>query len=257
MKCENCGFISTKDFYRCPYCGHIHEDQTEGLRTRVSFGHDYSVQIRTIIIALVINLFLVSIFVDWYFNFAYSITLWSFIVHFGSLTILDIATTKKKSLITAIEKVDFFLLCTLLLSCGLLRIEGVFDLRAYVPSIMIPAFLIVATIICTTFLFLRKRSKVRPIWTELLLAFHLTIAIVTFVFFLVNKYCVEAGIANAPFRFMQLDMVAGSKTPLYTLSEILIFTSFGLSMVTLINFNIVFVAYIYRKVKNLYGGQGD
>jgi hypothetical protein len=57
---------------------------------------------------------------------------------------------------------------------------------------------------------------------------------------------------------MQLDWSgSGAKTPLYLLSEALIFACFGMSLITLINFNVVFVAYIYRKVKNLYGGEGD
>lgn len=258
MKCEKCGFISRKDFYRCPYCGNLNEEQLDGLRTRVNIGHDFSVRVRTIIVASVVNLFLLSIFVDWYFNFAYSITLWSFMVLFGSLTIMDIATTKKKSVITAIEKIDFFLLCTMLISCGMFRIKGVFDLNMYFPTIILPAFLLLATLISTIFLFIRRRSKVRPIWTELLLAFHLIIAIIIFTFFLINKYCIEGGASYIPFHYMQLDWSgSGPKTPLYLISEALIFACFGMSLITLINFNVVFVAYIYRKVKNLYGGERD
>ena len=257
MKCEKCGFISRKDFYRCPYCGNLNEEQLDGLRTRVNLGHDFSVRVRTIIIAAIVNLFLLSIFADWYFSFKYGITLWSFIVLFGSLTIMDIATAKKKSIITAIEKLDFFILCALLLSCGFFRIKGVFDLNMYFPSIVIPAFIVLGAILSTVFLFVRRKSRVRPIWTEMLLAFHLTIAIIIFVFFLVNKYCVENATSYIPFKYMQLDWNGGEKTTLYKISEALVFSSFGLALITLINYNIVFVAYVYRKVKNLYGGERD
>ena len=257
MKCPNCGFISKKDFFRCPYCGRIHEEDKEGIRTRINFGSEYSIQIRTIIIILVINLFLASLLLDWYFDFAYSISLWSFFVLFGSLTIVDITTRKKPSLITSLEKIFFFFLAFLLLSCGMFQIRGVFDFRMYFPSIILPAYLVVSMVVSTVFFFAKEKSKLRPIWTEVLFAFYLTIAIILFVFFLVNKYCIMNGVEKIPFPYLQLDSVNGSRTPLYTASEVLIFAGFGLSLINLINFNIILVGFIFRKVKSLYGGERD
>ena len=100
MKCSKCGFISRRDFYRCPYCGHTNEEEFEGIRKRINLGHDFSAQIRTIIIVFVVNLFLLSVLLDWYFNFQYAICLWSYFVLFGSLVVMDAVSSKKGSLIT-------------------------------------------------------------------------------------------------------------------------------------------------------------
>ena len=257
MKCPKCGFISNKDFFRCPYCGRVNEEDREGIRTRVNIGKDFSIQIRTILILLVANLFFASILVDWYFDFAYSISLWSFFFLFGSLIVVDAATSKKKNFIIALQKVFLYLLVFLLLSCGLFQIKGIFDFRMYFPTIILPAYLIISMVVSTVIFFGRKNARVRPIFTELLFALYLTVAIILFVFFLVNKYCIANGVSNPPFAFMQLDMVDGNRTTLYTISEVLIFASFGLSLITLTNFNIILIGFIYRKVKKIYGGERD
>ena len=109
MKCANCGFISNRDFFRCPYCGHIHEEANEGIRTRINIGHDISMQVRTILIIISLNLFGVALLADWYFGFQYSLSLWAFILIFLPLTIVDIATSRRKSLIIALEKIDLFI----------------------------------------------------------------------------------------------------------------------------------------------------
>lgn len=257
MKCPKCGFISNKDFFRCPYCGTVSEESSDGIRTRINIGNDFSIQIRTILILLAFNLFFLSILLDWYFDFAYSITLWSFFVLFGSLLIVDISTSKKKNIIISMQKFFAFVLVFLMLGCGLFQIRGVFDFRMYFPSLILPAFLIISMTLSTVMFFVRKKARVRPIWTETFFALYLTIAIILFVFFLVNKYCVANGVTNPPFRYMQLDMVDGNRTTLYTISEILIFASFGLSLITLTNFNIILIGFIYRKVKKIYGGERD
>ena len=259
MKCSKCGFISNRDFYRCPYCGQTHEDDTDLLKTRLNIGSNFSVQIRTIVIALVCNIFGLSVLLDWYFDFAYSITLWSFIINFGSLLLFDLITNKKRNVISIIERIDLFIVAALLLCCPLLRIEGVFDFRIYTPTFIIPGFIIIATLVSTILLFKRQgtNTKLRPLWTELLLIFHVLITTLNFIFFLINKYCVANGVANPPFAYYMLGMTSGNPTLLYTISEILIYASFGLSLIYLINYNIILVGFIARKVKNIYGGPRD
>lgn len=260
MKCDKCGFISNSNFYRCPYCGHEHKKDFEGIRTRVQLGKEFSAQVRTIIIILVVNLFLISVLVDWFLDFKYAITLWSYFILFGSLTVVDIASKKKVNPITALEKMDIFMLGYLILCIALCRIEPVFDARMFFPSLIIPAYLIF-TAILSSFIFLsRKKNGVRPIWTETLYAFHLIIASVLFAFLLANKYSIQGGHA-APFRFLAFidnngNAIQGANT-LITVSEILIYAAFGLSLIYLINYNILLVGYIYRRVKNIYGGERE
>ena len=255
MKCSKCGFISNRDFYRCPYCGHTNEQDFEGIRTRVNLGHNFSAQIRTIVIVFVVNLFLLSLLLDWYFDFKYAISLWSYFILFGSLTIVDIASNKKSSIITSLEKMDLFLLGYLLLACGLCAINGVFDAREFFPALIIPGYLILTAIVSTFVVFLRK-SKMRPIFTEVIFILHFIIATLLFIFLLVNKYCIQNGV-TAPFAFLTFADVGSGKDVLCKISEISIFTAFGLSLIYLVNYNIVLAGSIFRKVKRIYGGERD
>ncbi len=251
MKCSKCGFISRRDFYRCPYCGYTNEEEFEGIRKRINLGHDFSAQIRTIIIVFVVNLFLLSVLLDWYFQFKYAICLWSYFVLFGSLVVMDAVSSKKGSLITSLEKMDLFLLGYLLLACGLCKINGVFDARAYFTSLIIPGYLILTAIISTFVVFLRK-SKMRPIFTEIIFVLHFIMATILFIFLLINKYA-----PTAPFKFLLFEDTGSAQGPLCLASEILIFGAFGLSVIYLVNYNIVLVGSIFRKVKRIYGGERD
>ncbi len=255
MKCSKCGFISRRDFYRCPYCGHTNEEEFEGIRKRINLGHDFSAQIRTIIIVFVVNLFLLSVLLDWYFNFQYAICLWSYFVLFGSLVVMDAVSSKKGSLITSLEKMDLFLLGYLLLACALCKIGPeeaiVFDAREYFPSLIIPGYLILTALVSTFVVFLRK-SKMRPIFTEVIFVFHFIIATILFIFLLINKYA-----PTAPFEFLSFENAGSAQEALCLASEILIFGAFGLSVIYLVNYNIVLVGSIFRKVKRIYGGERD
>ncbi len=259
MKCQNCGFISSREFYRCPYCGHVHESESDVLKTTLKFGGGFAVRIRTIIYGMLVNLFALSIMIDWFFNFKYSITLWSFIVCFGFAVVFSIITTnpKRRTLMSAAERFDFYFLSILILAPGLCRIAGIFDYRALSAGIIMPAYIILATFVSVVLLLRSKANSLRPLLTEVLLIFHAIIATILFVFLLVNRYSVLAGAANHPFHFLQFGMTAECTTPMYLACEILIFAAFGLSWAYLINYNIMLVGFIYRKVVHLYGGNGD
>ncbi len=256
MKCKNCGFISNKDFYRCPYCGQIHEEEGVALKKSVKIGSEFTIQLRTVFYIFFLNVFGGSILLDWYFNFAYSLTLWAFIICFGGILFISISSSKK-NYISIIEKADFFIILCLMLCCGLCKVDGLFDARQYFPGIVIPSVLILTSIISIILIFKRRGAKLRPLWTEALLLFHVVIIVIIFVFFMVNKYTVEAGVDNPPFRYLQLGMTKGHPTLLYNIEQVLIFISLGLTGFYFINYNFMLVGYILRKVKNIYGGQGD
>ena len=258
MKCKNCGFISNKDFYRCPYCGQIHEEEGVVLKKSVKIGSEFSIQLRTVFYIFFLNIIGIAVLADWYFNFSYSLSLWAFIVCFGAITVISVSSAKRNN-ISTIEKADFFILISLMMCCGLCRIDGLFDARKYFPGIVIPSFLIVASILSIILIFHRRssHSKLRPLWTEALLLFHVVIMVIIFVFFMVNKYCVENGVENPPFAYLQLGMTKGHPTVLYNIEQTLIFIALGLTGFYFINYNVMLVGYILRKVKNIYGGQGD
>lgn len=257
MKCQNCGFISSREFYRCPYCGHIQEGESDVLKTTLKFGGGFAVRIRTIIYGMLVNLFALSVMIDWFFNFKYSITLWSFILCFGFAVVFSIATTKRRNMVSVTERFDFYLLCVLILAPGLCKITGVFDLRPLATGIILPSYILLATLVSAISLLRNRSNQLRPLLTELLLILHAFVATILFVFLLVNRYFVMAGRENPPFYYLQFGMTAGNPTPMYIACEVLIFAAFGISWAYLINFNIMLVGYIYRKVKNLYGGDGD
>ena len=257
MKCQNCGFISSREFYRCPYCGHIQESESDVLKTTLKFGGGFAVRIRTIIYGMLVNLFSLSVMIDWFMDFKYSITLWSFILCFGFLVVFSIATSKRRNMVSITERFDFYFLCVCILAPGLLRITGLFDLRPLAAGIILPAYLLLAALVSVISLLRNRSNSLRPLLTELLLILHALVATALFVFLLVNKYSVMAGRENPPFYYLQFGMTAGNLTPMYIVSEVLIFAAFGISWAYLINFNIMLVGFIYRKVKNLYGGDGD
>lgn len=257
MKCQNCGYIASREFYRCPYCGHINESESDVLKTTLKFGGGFAVRIRTIIYGVLVNLFSLSVMVDWFLDFKYSITLWSFILCFGFAAVFSIATSRRKTLMSAAERFDLYFLLILILAPGLFRISGVFDFRALSAGIIMPAYLIVAAGVSVVLLLRSKANSLRPLLTEVLLIFHAVIATLLFVFLLVNKYSVMTGSTNPPFHYLQFGMTAENSTPMYLAAEILIFSAFGISWAYLINYNIMLVGFIYRKVVHLYGGSGD
>ena len=150
---------------------------------------------------------------------------------------------------------DLFLLGYLLLACALCKIGPeeaiVFDAREYFPSLIIPGYLILTALVSTFVVFLRK-SKMRPIFTEVIFVFHFIIATVLFIFLLINKYA-----PTAPFEFLSFENAGSAQEALCLASEILIFGAFGLSVIYLVNYNIVLVGSIFRKVKRIYGGERD
>ena len=261
MKCSKCGFISRRDFYRCPYCGHTNEQDFEGIRTRVNFGHDFSAQVRTIIIVFVVNLFLLAVLLDWYFSFKYAITLRSYFVLFGSLTDMDVVSGKKNDTITSFEKIDIFLLGYLILCCGLCKVSGAFDARMYFPALIMPGYIIVSSLFSALLFVSRKKTKLRPIWTELLFSFRMIIGIVLFVFLLVNKHNGGTVFPFLSFAYHEggtlISLNKELASVLTNVSEILIFVAFGASIILLVNYNILLVGSIFRKVKRIYGGERD
>lgn len=256
MKCTNCGFISSKDFYRCPYCGKIHDSEDNVLKKSITIGNIFSIRLTTLIYLIVFNLFGASILVDWYLKFNYGITLWAFIILFGVVLFVLIASSKRNP-ISTVEKVDLFILLTLILACGLCRMNGLFDVRKYMPGFVIPSFMILATIVSFSLLFIKSKSKIRPLWTEFLLLFHVFIIGLVFTFFLINKYCMEAGMSNPPFHYLTFGSTKGNITVLYRIEEVLIYVAFGLSLLYIVNYNIVLVGHIFRQVKGFYGNPRD
>lgn len=256
MKCSNCGFISNKDFYRCPYCGKIHSDEDNVFKRTISIGSVFSVRLRTILEIIVFNLFGASVLVDWYLNFNYGITFWAFIVLFGFVLVVSILS-RKGSLITAVEKTDIFILAALILGCGLCHIKGLFDIRAYFPSIIIPSFLVLMTLFSLSLVFRRTESKIRPLWTEVVIILHVMVISLIFTFFLINKYTMEAGVANPPFHYLALGSTKGNLTIMYHVETVLIYLAFGLTIMYLVNYNLILIGHIFRQVKGFYGKSRD
>ena len=253
MKCDNCGFVSNKEFYRCPYCGKVHESTENLFRRSFTLGNLFTIRLQTLIYIIVANIFGVALLVDWYFGFSYGIVLWAFIILFSIVLSVSIFGGKK-NIISIYEKVIFYFMFCLILACGTCYIKGVFDFRPYVISFAIPLFVILSAIGSLFLLFVRKHSKIRPLWTEVLIIAQLSLMSVIFALFLVNKYCIINGVEHVPFQWFQLgkglDMV---NTPLYKFEELLIYFAFGVAVLYFFNFNIILIGHIFRQVKSFYG----
>ena len=109
MKCEHCGFISAKDYYKCPYCGAIQDVESNVLDSDIKIGSLFSIRLRTLIIMVLANILLVALFIDVATEFRYWFCYWVFILLGGSYLVASVITAKSP-LIVAAEKLDVFIL---------------------------------------------------------------------------------------------------------------------------------------------------
>ncbi len=256
MKCENCGFISSKKFYRCPYCGHVHESENGNILDKpVSFNNNFSVRIRTILYIALFNLLGAALLVDWFFSFKYGITLAGYVLFMGIYVFL-IIFTRRPSPSTIIVRLDMYILIGLLLAWCYFPVSIFKDVIVFIPTFAIPGFIVVDTLASVLVLMFNKGSKrIRPIWFEFNLLFHLAVITVLFIFFLICKYNLDK--PDMPFYFMAFGSTKDNLTPLFKIEEILIFVAFGTSLLYLINYNIVLVWNIFHKVTGYYGKPRD
>lgn len=240
MKCDNCGYIFNGDFDKCPYCGAVQSTEDKNiLHNSVPLGRHNSIRVRTIYNIIFVNLFLTSFFVDWLiFNFEYRISLFSFILCFGAILMLSLFYNSV-SPISSFERVNLYIIFSLLIGCGT-ALFGNVDLRPIFGFLVIPAYLLAASIVFTVMLLIGRGKKFRPLVAEVIMIFHLLLSTAVLVLFLVgifsNKYCGWAVIPN-----------------LLIIQKIAIYGSFGLSVLLFLNFNLVLFLSIYNKVKYIYG----
>lgn len=253
MKCENCGFISSKRFYRCPYCGTVHEGDNNILDKSIDLTSNVSVRLKSIINIILFNLFGLCILFDWYFAFQYGITLAGYILFLGAITIINALGSKRK-LFAFLVGIDIWLLFGLLLSWCYLKTPILGPYIQYVPTFAIPGFIIFFSLLSAILLIFPKEvKKIRPLWFGFVLFVHLIVMIVIFVLFLICKYNLYR--ERIPFAFMALGSDGTTKTLLFKVEEILVFVSFGLSILYFLNYFITLLTRIFHQVKGYYGKQ--
>ena len=253
MRCTHCGFVSNKDFYVCPYCGTVYQPDNNVLRKIINIGGVFSVSVRALIYIIVLNALGLTLLIDWYLGFNFALILWAFM---GAAVVVTYVSIKsyKPNPITSMEKIIFFFYLVLILCIPLFRMNtldgaSLFDFTFFFPTIIIPIFLTIAVIVSIVVLIFKGRSqKIRPIWTEALLLFQLTLASLLFIFCLMDRHYLNV---TSSHLFPYFGKIAEHN--LYTLSQTLIFIAFGASMVCFINYNIVITGHIVREVKNAYG----
>ena len=249
MKCENCGFISAKNYYKCPYCGKIHESENNVLNSNIRIGNLFSIRLRSLLLLIIANILLAALFVDIYFRFAWCITYWLLIVVAGAYVIFS-SIAGKNSLITAVEKFVIYALAMMVIGIFAFKIDGLFDFRQAMLTMVLPISTIVGTALSFILLFVKTNKKFRPLWTEALLIFHLVVMVVIYICYIFAKYMptlVDWGWVNWFSSYFLFD-------PAFTLAQgIIIYVALGLSLVYLINYNIVLFGHIIKEVKIQYG----
>ena len=256
MRCSHCGFVSNKDFYVCPYCGETYQPDNNVLRKIIDIGGIFSISVRALIYILVLNALGIILLVDWYLGFRLALILWASIIAAGIITFVSIKSYKPNP-ITSLEKIIFFLFVVLILCIPLCRIftlgdsyHEVFNLTYYFPTFVIPLY-IIGAIAASIIVFLTKgrTQKIRPLWTEALILLFLVVSTLNFIFLLVNKF------NGVPFK--AFDTLKAASEVAYGFAEVLVFLSFGVSLVFAINYNIIITGHIVRKVKSAYGKRPD
>ncbi len=248
MKCQHCGFISANNFYKCPYCGTVHKGENDVLNNNIKIGHLFNIRLRTLFILILANIFLASLIVDVYFSFQWCISYWTAIVIVGTYVLTSLITGKSP-IISAVEKIDIFLLFGLVLGCVAFKMGKpgayLFDFRLYFPTLIIPIFTILGSLLSFVLLLVKNDKKFRPLWTEVLLISHVAVMVVIYCLYVVGKYTPGSWF-NAHFVLPgTLGMVQG----------ILTYVALGVSIIYLINYNIVLFGHIVKEVKIQYGGE--
>ena len=256
MRCSHCGFVSNKDFYVCPYCGETYQPDKNVFRKIINIGGVFSISVRALIYIVVLNALGVALLVDWYLGFRLALILWASIDAAAIITVVSIKSYKPNP-ITSLEKIIFFVFVVLILCIPLCRVYTLgdnpiclFNLTPYFPTFVSPLYIIAAiTISIFFFLFKGRDKKIRPLWTEALILFLLLVATLNFVFFLINRF--------HPGFVFAFDYLYQNLPVAYAISEVLVFLSFGLSLVFAINYNIIVTGHIVREVKSAYGKRPD
>ena len=255
MKCNNCGFISSKPFYRCPYCGQIHKDNKNIFDKSISLNGESTIRVKTIIDIIVFNLFGLSFLLDWYFSFQYGITLWGYILFMGIFTFVTVFSMRKK-LFAGIIGFDFYIMLGLLLAWCYYSVPMFQGFVKYIPSFILPGYIILFSFFTAlSLIFYKEEKKIRPLWFGFTLVTHLAVAIGLFVIFLVCK--ANLGNEVVPYAYLAFGSTAETKTTLFQNEEIFIFLSFGLSLLYIFNYCITMAHHIFHQVKGFYGKSRD
>ena len=240
MKCEKCGYIFNGDFDKCPYCGTSQGAENQNLlHSTVPLGQHNSIRIRTILMIIFLNLFLVSFFVDWLvFNFQYRITLFSYLVCFGAVLITAILYAPKSPL-SIFERIDFYLIVGIIIAAASLKLPS-FDGRVLFGFVVLPIYLLVTTLLYVLLLSKGKGKKFRPIVTEFAIIGRLLLAIACLVIFLVGVFSAS----SCKWALME---------NLVLVQKITIYGAFGIMTLLFLNFNLLLILNIFNRIKYIYG----
>jgi len=240
MKCKNCGYIFNGDFDACPYCGTIQKEKSESvLHRNIKIGEHNILTVRGILNTILINAFLIAFCVDWiFFTFSSSITLLAFAICFGLMTIISILYNYN-SLISAVERINAFLLAVIII-CSLLPSIFGQDLRSLFAFFVLPIYLIVISIVFAILLIKRRGAKFRPIVADLLFTFHFLLSLTTLIFLLIHY---NNSSIDSWFMIPNLELA----------QPIIIFAGFVISSLLIMNYNLVLFFNAIKKAKYIYG----
>jgi len=240
MKCDNCGYIFNGDFDKCPYCGKVQSVEDKNiLHANVPLGQHNNIRVRTILNIVLINMFLTLFFLDWLvFKFQYRVTLFAFVVCFGALLVVSILYAAKDPL-SVYLRVDFFLILSIMIAAASAQFPFG-DYRSLIGFLVLPAYLLISSIIFIFMLLRGRGKKFRPFVTEFSMLFHLAIVIADLVLFLI------AFLSQKHLLFALLPGLEG-------LQQFSIYGAFGVAILLFLNFNIVLILSIFNKVKYIYG----
>lgn len=249
MKCKKCGFIFNGEKDYCPYCGtKLSDGETDFLHTSVTISPNVSLRGISVISIILVNLFIVSVFIDWALGFTLKLTLFSFLVNVGILTGLFILY-KKRTTLTLYIAIDLFCLFLLFILTFLGRF-GSADLRGFSLGVLFPAYLILSSLsMVIVFLFAKKR-RFSPVGLTIYSTFRMFVGMVLFI--LASISFKTGGDRLAIFDFSNLITASSSETAL-AVSRMLCAVSFGFAALILLNILIFLFYRIAGNIRKFYG----
>jgi uncharacterized membrane protein HdeD (DUF308 family) len=158
------------------------------------------------------------------------LTLYSFVMVFGIITILSVITNHS-SLMSAYERIDFFLLMSIVFMCLFLQ-----RYEALILNFVFPIYLVISSISAAFFIVI-TRKHIRPIRFMLSGIFHWLFSLTLFILALIPDL-----------SFMAL-------RDYQSIGRITVFSSFVLSSLLILDMAILFSVKILSQVKKRYGNQ--
>ena len=251
MRCQNCGFVYSRDVDECPYCGQKNKTVESPFSKPLKINSDFSIKRSTLINIVVFNVLIIAFFLDAIgFRFSYGITVLTYSVAYGFILIVSIFIHKNNGVLSNYFRIDiylFFFLSFAYLTLGENFALG--NLRPLIASIIAPIYFIVATI-SLVFILAFTKPKIHFLEFVLVMPLRLILASIVFALLLISLFNGN----DFPLLFYKASSYPWQCFDIYlAVSRVLVIGAFAITGLVTLNFTIYWILRTASMVHYTYG----